>query len=139
MNFHAISRTFAGLVALVPIAATAEILLPQKNGPIEPYRVTKSTTCTSAADCIIKLIRVPAGRQLRIDRIDCDGGSDGFVLFVGAADNPNNLQGAWSPSGGVASSTGPYYFAENEVPQITTIPSTNPFACVAHGILPPTL
>jgi hypothetical protein len=97
----------------------------------QPYRQTRLSACDRTLlgvpnSCLIGLGKIPVGRLLRIDTINCAGI---FPSIVGVAQlfntnvalDADHLVATLPNISDTVVASGPFYFKEGEVPRILTV------------------
>lgn len=137
MAFFALLATSAG----TPLAA--------ETFPIEgkglAFQENKSKACgtvTGTNPCFVRFSKVPFGKVLRVDRVDCvsfgSNPSDVFVIWLEKPVNDVSLQsfvGAFTGDQGSAKASGPYFFANGQFPHLQGGGTDTTIVCSLTGSL----
>jgi hypothetical protein len=127
------AATSSLLQTLKPVlGVAAPQVLPGVSNP-KPYRQGAVVTCDDQSHpnlgpnlCVLVLNRVPVGRLLQIDTINCgnQGGAQGVILFNSQlkADATHFIGAALPPSPPLTLSVahGPYYLNAGETPKLAS-------------------
>lgn len=138
---------WAGMLAMLvvsagPPAAAATFPTEGKGIALQENKSKACGTVSGTQPCFVRFSKVPSGKILRVDRVDCasfgSNAGDVFAIWLEKPVNDVPLQsfvGIFTGDEGSATTGGPYFFANGQFPHIQGGGTDTTLVCTLAGFL----